>query len=392
MSDTNEAIARFHLLLSEQGQQLLNRLAQEELTPENELRLSTQLRREYPVQLVLDALTQHQLRLKAQAKFSAAMDMYFTRAGLEQSSSEVIAKHRAKRFTKFQKVADFCCGIGGDLIQLAKNSVVTAVDIDPLHLEIAKTNATVCQVANNITFVQSDVRNVDLQQIEGIFIDPARRTKEGRLKTGDCEPPIEWCVDLLERVAHVGIKSAPGIDHEMFPANWELEFIAIGKDLKEAVAWSPSLSSAKRRATILPSGHTMTDNPGPPVTVQMPGQFILDPNPAITRSGLVEELARQLDAWKIDEKIAFLSSDCPMSSPFGRTLQVIDSVPWNQKQLPKILKQHDIGVVDIRRRGLAGDIEQFQKSLKLTGARAATLIMTRVSEKPWALICVDTEI
>ncbi len=391
MTDTTDAITRFHLLLSQQGQELLARLAQEDLTPNNELKISTQLRKEYPVQLVLDAITQHQLRLKATVKFSRAMEMFFTKSGLEQSSSEVIAQYRAKRFTNIAQMADFCCGIGGDLIQLANSKSVLAVDKDPLHLEMAKANAKVYSVVDNISCIESDVRDVDLQTIEGVFIDPARRTTEGRLKTGDSEPSVEWCTDLLRQVKNLAIKAAPGIDHETFPSGWELEFIAIGKDLKEAVAWSPSLSNAKRRATILPTGHTMTEKPGPPVNVQMPGQFILDPNPSVTRAGLVEELARQLDAWKIDEKIAFLSSDAPMSSPFGRTLKVIDSLPWNQKQLPHKLKEHDIGVVDIRRRGLAGDVDQFHRSLKLTGSRTATLIMTRAQEKPWALICLDVD-
>lgn len=389
MSNIADAVARFQSLLSKQGQSLLSKLAQEELTYENELRISTKLRKEFPVQLVIDALIQHQLRLKAKSKFPRAMDMYFTKAGLEQASSEVIAEYRAKRFAQLAHIADFCCGIGGDLIHLANVSSVAAVDFDPLHLAIAQTNADILRVRHPVTYNESDVRDFDLTNIEGIFIDPARRTTEGRMRTGDSEPPIEWCTKLLNSVAQIGIKAAPGIDHEMFPDDWELEFIAIGKDLKEAVAWSPSLSKSNRRATILPTGHTLIEKPGAPVDINLPGEFLLDPNPAVTRAGLVEELARDLNAWKIDEKIGFLSSNNPMQSPFGRTLKVIDSNPWNQKQLPNRLRDYDIGVVDIRRRGLAGDVDQFQKSLKLKGSRKATLVMTRVQEKPWALICID---
>ena len=59
----------------------------------------------------------------------------------------------------------------------------------------------------------------------------------------------------------------------------------------------------------------------------------------------MEELARELGAWKIDERIAFLSSGAPLRTPFGRGLRVIDSAPWNQKQLPARLRELDIGVV-----------------------------------------------
>ena len=115
----------------------------------------------------------------------------------------------------------------------------------------------------------------------------------------------------------MGIKAAPGIARDAVPGGWELEFVAVGRDLKEAVAWSPSLAGPATRATILPGGHTLTPRPGPPVPVAAPGPFVLDPNPAVTRAGLVEELARDLGAWKIDQQIAFLAADsgCVPRSP-----------------------------------------------------------------------------
>lgn len=49
------------------------------------------------------------------------------------------------------------------------------------------------------------------------------------------------------------------------------------------------------------------------------------------------------------------------------------------------------GAVDIRRRGLAGDVSQLLRRLKLTGSRHATVVMTRVQDRPWGLICVSGE-
>ncbi|WP_207386626.1 THUMP-like domain-containing protein [Protofrankia symbiont of Coriaria ruscifolia] len=155
--------------------------------------------------------------------------------------------------------------------------------------------------------------------------------------------------------------------------------IALGRDLKEAAAWSPALATAGTRATLLPEGHTLTptrayERHEVDVEVRAPGEYLLDPDPVVTRAGLVAELARELGAWKIDERIAFLSADTPMRTPFGRSLRVIDSAPWNQKQLPASARlcELDIGAVDIRRRGLAGDVDQLRKRLKLSGARRAT--------------------
>ena len=125
------------------------------------------------------------------------------------------------------------------------------------------------------------------------------------------------------------------------------------------------------------------------VFVAPPGEFLFDPNPAVTRAGLVETLARQLGAWKIDPRIAFLSSGTAQRTPFARTLRVVESAPWNEKDFARRLRALAIGAADIRRRGLAGDVDQIHRRLKLAGPHRATLVLTRVNDKPWGLICVE---
>ncbi|HEY5986141.1 MAG TPA: class I SAM-dependent methyltransferase, partial [Streptosporangiaceae bacterium] len=385
--DLRDSLARFEALLRPSGRELLSRLRQEELTPDAALRLGAELRAQYPQDLVASAFAQHELRLRARAKFSRAMDMFFTRPGLEQASSEVVGQHRRRRYEcSSSGLADLCCGIGGDLIGLAEDHRVLAVDLDPLHLRMARANAEVYGVAANVAMVQGEVREVGLTGLGAAFIDPARRVGRRRLRPGDSEPPLNWCLGLDERVERVGIKAAPGLAREAVPPGWELEFIAIGRDLKEAVAWSPALATARTRATILPGGHTLTPGAGEPVALRLPGGYLLDPNPAVTRAGVVEDLARSLAAWKIDDQIAFLSADTDVQTPFARTLRVIDSAPWRQRQLPARLRALDIGAVDIRRRGLAGDVGELRRHLKLSGSRRATLVMTRVQGHPWGLV------
>jgi hypothetical protein len=376
-------------LLSAPGAELLDSLRDQDLTPDTALALGTRLRGSYPPALVAAALAQHELRLAGRAKFSRAMDMFFTRAGLEQASAEMVARHRQARFAAAGVLADLCCGIGGDLVALAGEHQVQAVDRDPLHLRMALLNAAAYGVHGSVAPARGDVREADLAGVGAVFIDPARRTERRRLGPGASEPPLEWCLGLAGRVPAVGIKAAPGIARDAVPPGWELEFVAAGRDLKEAVAWSPALAGPATRATILPGGHTLTPGAGPPVPVRAPGPFLLDPNPAVTRAGLVGELARKLGAWQIDPQIAFLCTDTAVRTPFARTLQVIDSGPWNQKRLPARLRDLGVGALDIRRRGLAGDVGQLHRQLKLTGSRRATLVMTRVADRPWGLVCLD---
>jgi hypothetical protein len=123
--------------------------------------------------------------------------------------------------------------------------------------------------------------------------------------------------------------------------------------------------------------------------VQPPGRYLLDPSPAVTRAGAVADLAGALDAWQIDRQIAFLSADQPMDTPFGRSLEIEASLPFALKPLAAELRRLDIGAIDIRRRGLAGDVDHLRRRLRPTGSRQATVILTRVINKPWAFICLD---
>jgi hypothetical protein len=123
------------------------------------------------------------------------------------------------------------------------------------------------------------------------------------------------------------------------------------------------------------------------VPVAAPGEFLLDPNPAVTRAGLVGELARRAGGWKIDPMIAFLSAARPFGTPFGRGLRVLHSAPWQEKAFARRLRELGIGSADIRRRGLAGDVALIHRRLGLRGPGSAVLVLTRVSGRPWGLIC-----
>jgi predicted RNA methylase len=378
------------ILLSGPGQELLARLAAEDIH-RDPLALGTRLRREYPVEVVAAAVAQHELRRAARAKFSRADQMLFTRAGLEQASSEVVARHRAGRFAECTMAADLCCGIGGDLVtQAPRGCRVLAVDRDEVHARLARHNSRIFRTDTAVSV--ADVRLIRLAGLEAVFIDPARRTAAGRMRSGASEPPLDWCLSLADRVRRVAVKAAPGVDRSVIPEGWEAEFVAEGRDLKEATLWSPALATVARRATVLLPERTVSlvPEPGPDVTVTGPGEYLLDPNPAVTRAGLVEELARTVGGWKIDQRIAFIATNHPAKTPFARTLRVLESAPWNERDFARRLRALGIGSADIRRRGLAGDVDVIGRRLKLSGPGRATLVLTRASDRPWGLICADS--
>lgn len=313
--------------------------------------------------------------------------MLLTRDGLEQATGEDVARLRAARFAGTTgTVLDLCCGIGGDLEAIAAvvEGPLVGVDRDELHAICARHNARMYDAAE-VAVVVADVSDIRLGSAAALFIDPARRSDDRR---GGSSPPLEWCFGLP--VDRVCIKAAPGLDKDVVPAGWEIEFVADHRSLKEAVLWSPAWATASSRATVLPTGETLLADPDTPAApVRPPGRFLLDPSPAVTRAGAVADLAATLGAWQIDERIAFLSADEPLRTPFGRGLAIEASLPFGVKQLTAELRRLDVGSIDIRRRGLAGDVDALKRRLRTEGGRSATVVLTRVVNRPWAFVCSD---
>jgi hypothetical protein len=381
----------FRLLMSGEGQTLLAELSAQSITEADEVRVLTRYRADYAPELVNAVFTQVKLRARARAKFSRADQMYFTAEGLEQASTERMANYHATLYRGIGTIFDFCSGIGGDLIGLAQSHRVFAVDIDPVHSRMGVLNAGAYGVANHVEPFVGDVELLGLWRERsefGFFVDPARRMDGRRLSAGQSQPSLEWCFALAD-TAPVAIKAWPAIPLERAPGEWSIEFVSEGRELKEALLVSPGMHRPARRATVLlPEARSLDALPGPDVPVREPGDYLLDPDAAVTRAGLVEDLARTLggEVWKIDNEVAFLSSNAPMDSPFGRTLKVAASLPWNLNRLKESLRSLDVGSVDIRKRGSAVDVDDIQRRLKLTGSKAATIVLTRVMNKPWAFV------
>jgi hypothetical protein len=384
-------------LQTAEGQRLLAAIADRDPSPTDTLPLVTALRKEHDPELVSAAMTIHTLRQRARSRFHDADRLWLTGDGLEQATGDLVADRRAARFAGRDRVADLCCGIGGDLMALARRSDVgslLAVDRDPLHLAMAALNARVARPEVDLTAIVADAEAVGLTGVDGVFLDPARRSAGKRTGT-ETSPPLGWALGLVERVERVGVTAAPGIDHAVVPPGWELELTAVGTDLKEAVLWSPALATAARRAVVISpttgTARELADGETGKVAIvdPAPGMTVVDPNPAVTRAGLVRELAATLGAGMIDPKIAFLVTEEPVATPLGRVMTVVDALPWHEKRVKARLAELGAGPVDVRRRGLAGDVDAIARRLRGPGDRRLTVLMTRHRDAPWAVIAVD---
>ena len=371
----------FEQLLSPTGQSLLAEIAAR-AGIESDLALGTRLRKTHDLELVAAAVTQNHLRAKARSKFgSAAASMYFTHDALEQSTRSVVSLHRASRLVSSgaSAVVDLGCGIGGDLIAFARAGLrVRGVEIDPVRAAIAQANLDVLGLAGTVSC--GDATAVSVAADEVAFVDPARRDGKGRIfDPTNCMPPWDFVTALL---AGRGLaKTMPGIDHRLIPAGVEAEWVSVGGDLVEACLWGEAFASARRRATLLPRGGTVTDADAESASIAAPGTYLYEPDDAVIRSGLVTAIAAQVDGWLIDPKIAYVSSDSHVPTPFARAFRVIDELPYREKPLKAELVKRDVGTLTIKKRGVDVVPELLIRKLKLKGSVTATVVMTRVADE-----------
>jgi hypothetical protein len=341
--------------------------------------------------LVAAAVETVRLRGRATAKFGADADaMFFTPDGVEQATRSSVAAHRASRFAGSERVLDLCCGIGGDLVALARAGInVTGVDADPLTASVAAANADALGLAPRVEVRCGDVTDVDLTGVPAVFCDPARRSGGRRVFDPSAySPPWEFLMTLTRTVPRVGLKVAPGIDHALVPPGAEAEWVSDGGDVKEAALWCGEFSSGTpRRATLLPSGATLTGTGDALAPVGPVRDWLYDPDGAVVRSHLVAELAAELGATTVDPTIAYLSSGQLVKSPFARAYRVDEVMPFSLKKLRATLRARGVGRVEIKKRGSALDVERLRRDLRLAGDGEATVVLTRVAGKPTVLLC-----
>ncbi|MFD5724235.1 methyltransferase domain-containing protein [Streptomyces sp. NPDC127036] len=379
----------FASLLTSEGRALLDEVHGTE--PAQELAVATRLRREHPAELVSAALGQARLRQRAVAKFGSedAGRMFFTPNGVEQSTRTSVAVHRAERLRALgvRSVADLCCGIGGDAIALARAGIrVLAVDRDPLTVAAARANADALGLADLIEVRETDVTEVDTAGYDAVFVDPGRRGGRGRIFDPESySPPLSWAVGAAMKAPVAALKIAPGIPHEAVPAEAEAEWISDGGDVKEAVLWfgtEPGLV----RATLLPGPRALRGRGLPDPAVRTVGRYLYEPDGAVIRAHLVAEVAEDLDGGLVDETIAYVTADELRPTPYASAYEITDRLPFNVKKLKALLREREVGVLTVKKRGSAVEPEELRRKVKPQGPRSATVFLTRVAGAPTMLV------
>lgn len=350
--------------------------------------------------LVAAAMTQSRLRSKAREKLGDFADgMLFTQAGLEQATRLAVAAHHARRYRDAgaARVADLTCGIGADSLAFA------GVGLSVLAVEVDEATAAVATV-NLRHFPEAQVRHADAlhldlaaEGVDAVYADPARRRRTGGrlLDPSSFAPPLDQVLALRGTVPSLGVKLGPGLAHDQVPDDAQAQWVSVDGDVVEVGLWfGPLAPEGPGRSALLLRGHethvvvATPDAPEHPGTGPV-GGYLYEPDGAVIRAGLVTAVAAGVDGGLVDEHIAYVTSDAPYVTPFARSYQVLEELPYREKALKAALVARGVGPLTIKKRGVDVVPDQLRKRLGLRGDVPATIVLTRVAGKGTALLVRD---
>ncbi|MEV3963504.1 class I SAM-dependent methyltransferase [Nocardia sp. NPDC050193] len=430
---------------SAEGIAALAQVAELELTAASQLRDAAAVRRAHGERAPA-LLETVRLRRRAAAKLSGAQNWLLTDDAVQQATPTLVARYRAGRLAG-RDVHDVTCSIGAELAELARVCPrVVGSDLDPIRLAMARHNLThpippaaataapahyrgaavagategtertggervprglgaaagevdehsspaprptVPRAMPNTVLVRADAL-VPCTSGTVVVADPGRRA-EGK-RTHDpaaLQPPLP---DLLSVYAgrDLVVKCAPGLDFDRLGWDGEIEVVSLDGGVREACLWSAGLREpgVGRRATVLTSAGaatTLTDADPSEIPERAPGEWIVDPDGAVVRAGLVRHYAARHGLWQLDPRIAYLTGD---RIPDGvRGFRIIDRCVLREKILRAELRRRDCGPLEILVRGVDIDPDVLRRRLKLTGSRPYTLVITRIGTTATVFLC-----
>jgi hypothetical protein len=318
------------------------------------------------------------LRRRAATKLSGlpgSGDWLFTDEALQQASAAPVALHRAKRLSG-NVIHDVTCSIGTELAAL-RGAATRAVgsDIDPVRLAMARHN-----LGSTVDLCRADALH-PVTRDAVVLADPSRRgAGRRRFNPRDYQPALDQLFDVY-RSRELVVKCAPGIDFDAVTSlgfDGEIEVTSYRGSVREACLWSGGLAErgVRRRASILDRGEQITDAEPDGCPVRSAGRWIVDPDGAVVRAGLVRHYAARHGLWQLDPHIAYLSGDELPAAVRG--FEVLQQLAFDERRLRQALGALDCGPLEILVRGVDVDPDALRRRLGLRGSQSLTVVITRV--------------
>ena len=357
------------------------------------------------------------------------MSLLCDKLALEQSTAQDIGRWKANLWPcgndATAKVHDLCCGMGGDSFYLPASLQLTGVDLDENRLAMYRHNLQAFGKAAET--ICADVRSIE--GADYFTIDPARRAIEGENQRDlrNLTPTLEEVVEISRHYKGGMAKLPPGYPPAEIPDGTEILYLGGHSDCRECLVLFGELAKhpdTVRAVIIDKNGETFaewtrrrdrsletldddlqekldrndslegkdrtyrTATSRSDLPLGKIGNYIAEPAPVLIRSRLFSDaaLAHDPDAHLISEGIAYVSSDKMLPAPAFTSYEILAHAEIATGAVRSMLKEHDIGKITLKLRGVKLDPDAETKRLKPKGKNSAILFYTRFRGEKIAIL------
>lgn len=331
--------------------------------------------------------------------FSTANIYYPNKLNIEQTSSEITAKYKAK-LVSGNSLIDITGGFGVDAYFFSKKvKNVIHCEINQDLSNIVNYNLTSLKINNIATITGDGVEYLkkNEQKFGWIYTDPSRRNDaKGKVfLLEDCLPNIPKNINFLfQKTKNILIKASPILD--ISSAINELKFVkeihilAIKNEVKELLfLLEKNFTQDIQIQTVnfnKKENQLFNFNFNIEVfsTYSEPKKYLYEPNAAILKAGAFTNISHQLNIDKLHQHSHLYTSDKIINFP-GRTFEIKHSLSYDRKQLKKLIPSKK---ANITTRNFPETVDQIRKKTGLKdGGNQYLFFTTDLNNKHIVLIC-----
>ena len=344
--------------------------------------------------------------------------VYPPHLNMEQCSSELTARYKAKIAGKGNRMVDLTGGFGVDFYWISQgfqhrcyveqNEQLCAISSENFRLLGLDCSVCCCDTATYLT---------DMPHVSLAFLDPARRNEHGgrTYSIEDCTPNVlELLPLLIEKADRVMLKLSPMLDwrkavddiqkpiangQKPIANVHEVHIVSVDNECKEllllldkghadlrmvCVNFSKDAEQLFETSYGAPS-HPLTSSPSHLLT-SSPFHFIYEPNASIMKAGCFEEVAQRFPVQQISQNSHLFLSSVEIDDFPGRRFQISSISSMNKQELRTALKEIVRANISVRNFPLS--VDQLRKKLKLKDGGNTYIFATTTTDRAHRLfIC-----
>lgn len=301
---------------------------------------------------------------------------YPNKLNIEQTSSEITAKYKAK-LVSGKSLIDVTGGFGVDSYYFSKQfEQITHCEINADLAEIVSHNFKQLNVTNSTTFSGNGLNFLKetTQIFDCIYIDPSRRNDvKGKVfLLKDCMPYLPPKIDFLfTKSNQILVKLSPILDISNtiteLKNTKEVHIIAVNNEVKELLFLLErdyksniaikTINLKKEQNEIFNFDYQSEANS----IYTSPKNFLYEPNAAVLKSGGFHQITQQIMVAKIQQHTHLYTSENQVSFP-GRVFEIVTVFPYHKKRINKQLTEKK---ANITVRNFPKTVAQIRKETKL---------------------------